>query len=58
MRAKIPQIKNEGWFDTCAGCRCEICKYIVPTKDFISFTTKRTSKISPDNLNRMSKIIV
>ena len=45
VRAKIPQIKNKGWCGPCKGPRCEICKQIVPTRNFTSSTTKRTYDI-------------
>ena len=50
-RAKIPQIKNKGWCDPCKGPRCEICKYIIPTRNFTLCTSKRTYVIRPENLN-------
>ena len=58
VRAKIPQTKNKGWCGPCKGPRCEICKYIVPTRSFTSFTTKRTHEIRPENLNCRSKNVV
>ena len=39
MGAKIPQIENKGWCGPCKRPRCEICKHIVPTRNFTSFTT-------------------
>ena len=57
-RAKILQIKNKGWCGPCNGPRCEICKHIVPTRNFISFNTKRRYEIRPENLNCKSKNVV
>ena len=42
VRVKIPQIKNKGWCCPCKGPRCQICKYIVPTRNFTSSISKRT----------------
>ena len=58
VRAEIPQIKNKFWCSPCKGLRCEIFKYIVPTKNFISFTTKVAYDIGPENLNCRSKNVV
>ena len=58
VRAKIPQIKNKGWCGHCKGPRCEICKHIVPTRTFTSFTTKCACDIRPQNLIRRSKNVV
>ena len=55
VRAKIPQIKNKGWCGHCKGPRCEICKHIVPTRNFTSSTTKRTYEIRPNNIDCRSK---
>ena len=35
--SKIPRIKNESWCDPCKGSRREICKHILPTRNFTSF---------------------
>ena len=59
VRARVPQIKNKGWCRPCKGPRSEICKHIVPTRNFTSSTTKRTSEIRPENLKiRKSKNVV
>ena len=58
VRAKVPQIKNKGWCVPCKGPICEICKHIVPTRNFTSSTTKRTYEIRPENLNCRSKNVV
>ena len=55
VRAKIPQIKNKGWCGPCKGPRCEICKHIVPTRNFASSATKPTYEIRPENLNCRSE---
>ena len=58
VRAKVAQIKSKGWCSPCKGPRCEICKHIVPTRNFTSSTTKRTYEIRPENLNCRSKNVV
>ena len=58
VRAKVPQIKNKGWCSPYKGPTCEICKHIVPTRNFTSSTTKRTYEIRPENLNCRSKNVV
>ena len=58
VRAKIPQIKKKGWCSPCKRCRCENCKYIVPTRKFTSFNTKRANDIRPENLSCKSKNVV
>ena len=57
LRAKIPQIKNKGWCGPYKRPRYEICKHI-PTRNFTSFTTKRTYEIRPENLNCIFKNVV
>ena len=56
LRAKISQIKNKGLCGPCKGPRCEICKHIVRTRNFTSFTTKRAYDIRPENLNCRSEM--
>ena len=58
VRAKTPQIKNKGWCGPFKGPRCEICKHIVPSRNFISSTANRTYEIRPENLNCSSKNVV
>ena len=58
MREKIPQIKNKGLCGPCKRSRFEIYEHIVPTRNFKSFTTKRTYEIRPGNLNCSSKNVV
>ena len=58
VREKIPQIKNKGWWGPCKWPRCEICKHIIPTRSFTSFTKKHTYQIRPENLNCRSKNVV
>ena len=45
VRAKVPQIKSTGWCGSYKGPRCEICKQIVPTRNFTSSNTKRKYEI-------------
>ena len=47
VRAKVPQIKNKGWYCPCKGPRCKIWKHVVLTRNFTSSTTKRTYEIRP-----------
>ena len=58
VRAKICHIKKKGWYGPCKGPKCEICKHIVPTRNFKSFTTKRTNEIRSENLNCRFKYVV
>ena len=58
MRAKIPQTKNEGRCGFCEEPRREICKHIVPARNFPSFSSKRTFEVRPENLDCRSKIVV
>ena len=58
MRAEILQIKNKGWFGPSEGPTYEIWKYIVPTRNFTSSTTKRTYEIRAENLDCRSKDLV
>ena len=58
VRAKITQIKKEGWCGPCKGPRCKICKDFVFTSNFASFATKRTYEIRSKNLNCRSKSLV
>ena len=58
MRANIPPVKREGFYGPCKGPRCEICKQIVPTRNFTSFTTKSKFEIRPENINYRSKNVV
>ena len=55
MRTKISQIKYKGWCHRCKRRRCEFMKYIVPTRNFTSPTTKPTYEIRLENLNCRSK---
>lgn len=54
VRAKKPQIKNEGLCGSCKG-PTQIWKHIVPTRSFASFSTKSTYEIRLENLNCRSK---
>ena len=51
VKTKISYSKNKGCCGPCKEPRCEIWKYIVPTGNFISLTTKHTYEIRPENLN-------
>ena len=51
VRTKISQIKYKGWCHHCKRRRCEFMKYIVPTRNFTSPTTKPTYEIRLENLN-------
>ena len=56
VKTNVP--KKKGWCGLYKGPRCEICKYIVPTRNFTSSTTKHTYEIRPGNLNCRSKNVV
>ena len=58
LRANIPQIKNKIWCGPCKGPRCEICKHIVPNRNFTSSATKSKYEIRPENLICRSKNVV
>ena len=51
VRTKISHFKNKGCCGPFKRSRCENCKHIVPTRNFILFTTKRIYEIRPENLN-------
>ena len=52
MRAKVaPLEKKEGCCWSCRGTRSKICKHVVTTETFRSFSTKRECCIKPNNLN-------
>ena len=52
VRAKVaPLEKKKGCCRSCGGTRCEICKHVVTTETFRSFSTQREYCIKPDNLN-------
>ena len=52
VRAKVaPQEKKKGYFRSCGGTRCEICRYVVTTETFRYFSTQREYCIKPDNLS-------
>ena len=59
MRAKVaPLEKKKGCCRPCGGTRCEICKHVVTTETFRSFSTQREYCIKPDNLNCRSNNVV
>ena len=52
VRAKVaPLEKEKGCCRPCGGTRSEICKHVVTTETFISFSTQREYCIKPNNLN-------
>ena len=52
VRAKVePLEKEKGSGRWCGGTRCKICKHVVTTETFRSFSTQREYWIKPDNLN-------
>ena len=59
VRAKVAPIeKKKGSCRSCGGTRCEICKHVVTTETFISFSTKREYCIKPNNFNCRSNNVV
>ena len=55
---KAPLEEKEGCCRSCGGTRCEICKHIVTTETFRSFSTQRKCCIRPDNWNcRFNKVV-
>ena len=59
VRAKVaPTEKKKGSCRSCGGTRCEICKHVVTTETFRSFSTKREYCIKPNNLNCRSNNVV
>ena len=58
MRAKVaPSEKKKGSCRPCGGTGCEICKHVVTTETFRSFSTKREYCTKP-NLNCRSNNVV
>ena len=51
LRAKLPQIKSKHWCRPCKVSWCQIWKYIIPTRNFTSFSKKRAYEIRPENIN-------
>ena len=59
VRAKLaPLEKKKGCCRPCRGTRCEICKHLVTTEAFRSFSTQREYCIKPNNLNCRSSNVV
>ena len=59
VRAKVAPIeKKKGCCRSCGVTRCEICKHVVTTETFRSFSTKREYCIKPNNLNCRSNNVV
>ena len=53
-----PLKKEEGSCQSYQNARCEICKHMVQTKTFTSFSAKRTYSIRLPNLNCSSECVV
>ena len=52
VRAKLALLeKNKGCCRSCEVTRCEICKHVVATEAFRSFSTQREHCIKPNHLN-------
>ena len=59
VRAKVAAIeKKKGSCRSCGGTRCEICKHVVTTETFRSFSTKRENCIKANNLSCRSNNVV
>ena len=59
VRAKVaPLEKKKGCCRQCGGTRCEICKHVVTTETFRSFSTQREYCIKPNNFNCRSSNVV
>ena len=62
VRAKVasppPVEKKKGCCRLCRGTKCEICKRVVTTETFRSFSTQRKYCIKPNNLNCCSSNVV
>ena len=59
VRAKVaPLEKNKGCCRSCGGTKNKICKHVVTTETFKSFSTKKEYCIEPDNLNCRSSNVV
>ena len=59
VRAKVAPIeKKKGYCRPYGGTRCEICKHVLTTETFSSFSTKGEYCIKPNNLNCCSNNVV
>ena len=59
VRAKVAPIeKKKGSCRSCGGTRCKICKHVMTTETFRSFSTKREYCIRSNSLNCRSKYVV
>ena len=59
VRAKVPPLqKQRGFCGPCDKTRCRLCDIIVKTDSFKSFSSNKTYKIQPENLNCDSKNVV
>ena len=50
--------KKKGCCRSCGGTRCKICKHVVTTEAFSSFSTKREYCVKLDKLNGRSSNVV
>ena len=58
-RAKVAPLKKKKCScRSCGGTRCEICKHVVTTETFRSFSTQRGYCIKPDKLSCRSNNVV
>ena len=59
LRAKVAPIeKKKGSCRSYGGTRCEICKHVVTTETFRSFSTKKEYCIKPNNFNCRSNNVL
>ena len=59
VRAKLPSINsNSGGSGLCNSKRCQVCKFVVDTGEFVSQTNKKTFKIKSASLNCNSSNVV
>ena len=59
VRVKFARLeKKKGSCRSCGDTRCEICKHVVTTGTFRSFSTQREYCINPDNLNCRSNNVM
>ena len=59
VRAKVaPVEKKKGSCRSCGGTRCEICKHVVTTETFRSFSTKKEYCIKPNNVPNNTQVVL
>ena len=59
VRAKVaPLEKKKGCYRSSRGTRCEICKHVLTTETFRSFSSQRRYCIKTDNLTCRSSNVV